>query len=474
MAQQLRTLVVIVGMTAAILFVVIGLGCGLQEYADGSMFSYAVAAQDAWAFHWHNISGRLFVFLAIDAPAEIYVALTHDARTGIVFYGLLFFGAQLLGLVATRAADRSPGRFIFAFVCASTACLCPLVFGFPTEMWVAHALFWPTLAVSHYARRGIAWFLLVFAMILALVLTHEAGLVLAAVIVFTLLLRGPKDAAFLRAAGSLLVALSIWAMVKLTVPPDAYDGPVMRQAALHFFDPGIFTSYLLVVLYGALIGYGIVFVALRRRHTTKAHILAASVVAAALAVYWLWFDRSLHAEQRYYMRTVVLLGTAALGVLAALLALEAEGRLSLPIPLLRRLLDALHADVTVGVVTGAVLVVVLVHAVETAKFVSAWADYRAAVRALATGQASDPALGDPDFVSSARIGAALNRLSWFSTTPYLSVLAAPGFAPARLVVDPTSNYFWLTCATATANEKAARAIPPESRRLVRVYACLHR
>jgi hypothetical protein len=249
---------------------------------------------------------------------------------------------------------------------------------------------------------------------------------------------------------------------------------VMRQAALHFFDPEILTSYLLVVLYCALIGYGIVFVVLWRWRTTKAHILAASVVAAMLAVYWLWFDRSLHAEQRYYMRTVVLLGTAALGVLAALLALDAEGRLGLPLPPLRRLLDALHGDVMVGAATGAVLVIVLVHAVETAKFVSAWADYRTAVRALATGPASDPALGDPDFVSSSRIGAVLNRLSWFSTTPYLSVLAVPGFAPARLVVDPTSNYFWLTCATATANEKADRAIPPESRRLVRVYACLHR
>jgi hypothetical protein len=473
MARQLRTFVVIAGMTAAMLFVVIGLSYGLQEYADGSMFSYAIAAQDAWTFHWHNISGRLFVFLVIDEPAEFYVALTHDARGGIVLYGLLFFGAQLVGLLATRVADRSPGRVIFAFACASTACLCPLVFGFPTEMWVAHALFWPALAASHCGRRGVAGFLLVLAMMLALVLTHEAGLVLAAVIVCTLLLRGPKDAAFLRAAASLLVALPIWMIVKLTLPPDAYDGPVMWQAALHFFDPGILTSNLLVVLYGALIGYGIVFVVLRR-HATKAHFLAASIVAASLAVYWLWFDRSLHAEQRYYMRTVVLLGTAALGVLAVLLALDAEGRLSLSIPPLRRLLDALHADVTVGAVAGAVLVVVLVHAVETAKFVSAWASYRAAVRALATGPASDPALGDPDFVSSARIGAALNRLSWFSTTPYLSVLAAPGFAPARLVADPTSNYFWLTCATATANEMADRAIPPESRRLVRVYACLHR
>jgi hypothetical protein len=77
-------------------------------------------------------------------------------------------------------------------------------------------------------------------------------------------------------------------------------------------------------------------------------------------------------------------------------------------------------------------------------------------------------------VSSARINSDLNRLSWFSTTPYLSILLAPKFAPARLVVNPTATYFWLSCETAVANERADRVVPRESRRLVRVYACLHR
>src|SRR5205823_2965694 len=100
--------------------------------------------------------------------------------------------------------------------------------------------------------------------------------------------------------------------------------------------------------------------------------------------------------------------------------------------------------------------------------------YRDAVRALATGATSDPALGDPHFVSSDRIGSDLNRLAWSSTTHFLSVLVAPEFAPARLVVDPSQDYFWLSCETATANQKADRIIPAESRRLVRMHACLHR
>ena len=56
----LRAFAIAAGISWSILFVVIGLRYELQMYADGSIFSYAIAVRDAWAFHWHNISGRLF------------------------------------------------------------------------------------------------------------------------------------------------------------------------------------------------------------------------------------------------------------------------------------------------------------------------------------------------------------------------------------------------------------------------------
>ena len=88
-------------------------------------------------------------------PAETLVAITGNPWAGIVAYGFLFYVAPLVGLAATYAADRSPGRVIFLYACGSTALLCPLIFGFPTEMWFAHAIFWPTLALSHYAKSTI-------------------------------------------------------------------------------------------------------------------------------------------------------------------------------------------------------------------------------------------------------------------------------------------------------------------------------
>ena len=67
--RSLRMLAIAAGIGTSILFVVVGLIAELQMFGDGSIFSYAVAAQDAWSFHWHNISGRLFCYVFAYVPA---------------------------------------------------------------------------------------------------------------------------------------------------------------------------------------------------------------------------------------------------------------------------------------------------------------------------------------------------------------------------------------------------------------------
>jgi hypothetical protein len=471
---SLRALAIAAGLSSAILFVVVGVSYQLQMYGDGSIFSYSVAVDDAWAFHSHNIPGRLFTYIYALAPAEAYVHLTRDAAGGIRLYGFLFFAAQLLGLIATFAADRSKGHIIATYACGSTACLCPLVFGFPTETWMAHALFWPTLVLAHYTPRGIRGTIALFVMLLMLAFTYEGAVAFALAIVATLLFRGMWNQAFIRAARALLPVLLIWVFVKTTVHPDDYFARVLTRAAWDVFDPSLLTDDLVVLLFSTLVSYGIVFYVLRRLRTASL-LYGVSIVTLALVVHWVWFDHALHAENRYYLRTALLIAIPMFGGLSAAYASRADGDLIFGIPQLPRLLSALANDSAVRLATGALALVMLIHTVETAKFVTAWTRYTAAVRTLATGIDSDPALGDPHFVSSSRIGADLNRLSWFSTTEFLSVLVTPHFAPARLVIDPRrDNYFWLPCKVATANEYADRAIPVESRRLIRMHACLHR
>ena len=471
-ADVLRALVVIVGLSWSLAFIIVALEYDLQLYGDGAMFSYAVAAQDVWAFHWHNISGRLTVFLLTLWPAELFAGATGNPWDGVVAYGFLFYVAPLIGLLATFSADRSRSRIIFTYACFSTALLCPLVFGFPTEMWMAHALFWPALAVAHYARRGLAGTAFLFLMLLALVLTHEGAVVLALTIVVTTALRGTRDALFRRAAGAMVAVLMVWVEVKVLLPPGHYFAGVFVAAALHFFDPETFEVNIVFLLGASLAGYGAAFAILSRLVPGKAHLWAAAIVTVSLAIYWLGFDQAILADHRYYMRTMLVIATPALGVLAAFYALRADG-LALRVPRLPPAVAAFTNGITAEAFAGAFIIVTLVYAVETGQFVSAWADYKAAVKTLATGTVSDPSLGDPHFVSSNRIDADLNRLSWFSTTQYLSVIVA-NFAPNRLVVDPANAYFWLSCETATANSTADRLIPAASRELVRTYSCLHR
>ena len=481
-ARVLRHLILALGLGWAALFVLLGVGFRLQLYGDGSIFSYSIAVRAGWGYHFHNIADRMFVYAFSHSPAELYVALSGDAGGGIFLYGLLFFAAPLAGLLLTFAADGSPNRTFFAFACLSTACLCPLVFGFPTEMWVAHAAFWPALALGHSAGRGVAAATARFVAMLALALTHEGGLVFAAVIVATVALRGLRDPACLRVAGVFAVVLGAWIAVKMALPPSDYYASIVPAAATNFFDlQRLLGSAFFMLLVAALAGYAVALLVFRRIAPAQAPVLACGLVALALAGYWLWFDHALHTQDRYYVRTTIFFATPVLGGLAALRALRFEDRLRLPAPWLQWL-AMLLADGLVAVgqgaaaraAAGAIALVTLAHAVETAKFVAGWTRYEAAVRGLAMGAASDPALGDGRFVSSDRIDPDTNRLHWQTTTPFLSVLAAPGFLPNRLVVDPSAGYFWLTCERATATEQADVPLPVESRRLIRVYSCLHR
>src|SRR3954464_2175056 len=253
---SLRLFIIAAGVLASILFVIVGLAYELQMYADGAMFSYAVAVQDAWAFHWHNISGRTSVFLLTLWPAETLVRITKNPSAGIIAYGLLFYISPLIGLAVTYATDRSPGRIIFVYACGSTALLCPLIFGFPTEMWLAHAMFWPTLALSHYAKTTSSGALLVFTAWLLMAFTHEAALVLLLAIAATLAPRGVWSATFVRAAINLMIVAILAAAAKIILPPDDYYAGAFLRAALHFFDLGIFRVEVVQVLLAAIIAYG--------------------------------------------------------------------------------------------------------------------------------------------------------------------------------------------------------------------------
>lgn len=471
--RALRQFVVATALVAAALFVVVGLAFDLQTYGDGSIFSYAVATREVWAFHWHNIATRVATYALTLAPGEAAVALTGAPSAGVFVYGLFFFVAPAVSLAATFALDRAAGRPYFIAACAATALLAPLVFGFPTEMWIGVALFWPAFSCAMTAPVSVASGALLTLLTCALVLSHEGGLVLGFGMVVATALRGLRDARFFRALASFGFAIAVWLAVNQFAKPDSYFGEVRLRAASEFFEAKIFMSPLLLLLVAALAGYTLVLAWLSRIAVRRAPMIAALVVMATLLVWCALFDTTLHADNRYYLRTILLIGTCAFAAVVGLMRLAEEKTVVARIAPLARALAFLKTDLFARGAAGAMTLILLVHGVETAKFVHGFVAYRAAVRALATGVAADPDLGAPFLVSSKRIDAVLDRLSWFSTTPYLSAIVAD-FAPTRLVVDPKSNYFWLSCATATQAARANRAVPEQTREMIRVYSCLHR
>jgi len=220
----------------------------------------------------------------------------------------------------------------------------------------------------------------------------------------------------------------------------------------------------------ALAGYAAAAYVMSRLRLARAEDYAFVIVIVALAAHWLWFDQMLHAENRYYLRTMLIVATPMLGLVASLGVL----RTNEPDGALRRSLALVSAAMPVRALARVLLILALIHAIETAKFTTAWAGYREAVRTLAASSASDPRLGDARFISAERLAAEEARLGWGSTIPFLSVLVTPGFAPARLVVAPDVNFFWLSCETATASAETAAALAAETRDMLRVYSCLHR
>jgi hypothetical protein len=305
-----------------------------------------------------------------------------------------------------------------------------------------------------------------------LAFTHEGALVLLFAIAATLAPRGLRSVEFIRATISLAAILMLAAASKIVLPPDEYYAGVLLRAALHFFDPEIFKVEAVLALLVALTAFGAIFAAISLFFPKQACVCALALTVISLCIYWLQFDQSVHASSRYYLRTALVLLTPAFGALGALSAMAGDGNIVRP-PITPHLLWVSSSQQAICALAGAFAIVTLIHAVETEKFVNAWTDYRKAIAALAMGQAADPSLGDPHFVSSSRISPKLKPLAWFSTIPYLSASLA-NFAPNRLVIDPEGNYFWLSCATATQNRNSRRAVPVETRDLVRIYSCLHR
>ena len=472
-AGDLVHLIRVAGASACFLFVVLAVVFETHLFGDGAMFSYAIALGESWTYHWHNIPIRLTPYLVAHVPAETFLRLTGNGAGAIALYGALFAAAPLVCLGLTWMADRTAGRIIFTSAASANVLLLPFVFGFPTEMWFAAALFWPTFALAIRPAGGAGSAVLTGLTMTLLVLSHEGGVVFGAFIVAAAVFTCRRGPAW-RAGIAFTLAMAVWITVAKVSPIDPYFATVLERAKWHFLDARVLGAPTVVSVIGAVAGFSVLAATARWAGCSVRLAVnsAATVAGGAIIAYWLLVDAPIHAEQRYDLRTLLFLGVLALGCVAAVWIKGTHSQHPI-VAMAREILQRLVRDRVMSRLVAASLgLVVFVQAGETVRFLVAWSQYKTDIRALAAipTEADEP----HDFVSVRRLPEQRLGPLWLSTTHVLSVLVSDAHDPQRLVVDPWAGYFWIGCRLATTTSQGARAIPAKARDLVRTYECRHR
>ena len=120
-----------------------------------------------------------------------------------------------------------------------------------------------------------AWLLLAF--------THEGAFVLLFAVIATLVPRGSRSTPFCRAAANMLVIAWCWPWrSKVLLPPDEYYAEIFMRAALHFFDPAIFSVEIILVLLAAVVAYGAIWALLSVWRPKGLHLRVGELLLSSL------------------------------------------------------------------------------------------------------------------------------------------------------------------------------------------------
>jgi hypothetical protein len=108
----------------------------------------------------------------------------------------------------------------------------------------------------------------------------------------------------------------VWAAAKLTIRPDDYIADVLAAAAFKFIDIRNLAQPAFLSLLAVLAGYGSLVALLRWMKTANSEGFGVAASAAALGIYWIWFDESLLPSGRYNLRILMLIMIPSFSVIA--------------------------------------------------------------------------------------------------------------------------------------------------------------
>ncbi|TCZ52262.1 hypothetical protein [Roseicella aquatilis] len=443
---------------------------GLNAYADGGFFSFAILAGRSWDFLWANFPGRLAAYALAVRPAELYRAWTGDAAGALRLYALLFGGFPLFGLLASLAALPAGRRAELVWPAFAFLTVGLLTFGFPTETWITLSAFWPLLFALRYGQGRPAGLLGTLLLAGIYAFSHE-GMVLGLPVLGLVLLRrgleADSRAAALRLAPALLLPLLAWAWAKTTLlPPDPDTVRAVANNQWELFHPRHLYANLILQKagFGALSG-GLLWVWLvRRRGWAPRRALASALLLAVTVAVLLLPAWGLHTAERYGARVLLLLLLPALGLASVLTTVTAA-----PAGAPRPGLDATPALALVALLLP-------LHLGEGAKFLAAWGAFTAEYRGIAAGGPGPAGRPDLAVFPAAPAGAATGRrpawrVDWSWTLPYYAAVLAPEGSPVALVHAPANRYDPVRCAEAASLAGPGSGLTPQAAALLRSFLC---
>jgi len=272
--------------TALLYMALCGLALATDQmlWGDGSLFAYVAGLDDPWSLFWRDFPARLGGGLISTLPAWVAGRLGVEAEGISFIYQATWLALPLAGLGWAWRLLPADDKDWIAPAVLFWAAVVMTSFTFPTELWVAAALFWPVL-FALLTPDGRAARLTRLGVTPLMIFTHETVVLLVPVLLFAAWrpwrpMPGREQALF---SAVLLISAAAMGTVALTVAPT---NPLQLHAisgnAGHFLSPVAFLQMPLLSGGGAVLALFLLSALLPERRTVENLAMVAALLLAVL------------------------------------------------------------------------------------------------------------------------------------------------------------------------------------------------
>jgi hypothetical protein len=402
-------------------------------FADGSFFTFVIAADNPWGLHWHNFLVRVSAYLVTVLPVLTISRdfdLTGDSIAHV--YSLVFYLVPFIQycIIAALGWRRLPSLLIFPII-DFTFAVGP-GYGFPSEMTLASGFFWIGMFLASQRRPSLA---LIYLSFLALLFLHELAVPAALLIPGYLFLATRREKSGV-SRGQILfylgcaIALGVWAVIKFGGFSSGGDTNIIRS-----LDPRklLGTPSLWCVVAAAAVA-----IAVMRLSGWKRWLIPAGIIVCVTAAYSLLHYTFI--DGRYESARTAMAGSMlVLGGIFIALRLRGSGTSETPGGSVRDLVGppadyrVLGIGLAAALAANVATTLMCLHQTLASRAVFE-SHANAAMRAGSTQYISISDLTKQEPASAA----ALLRVDFSWTWPFTAIMTAENLQPAQVIFDPVA------------------------------------